>query len=112
MISMPLNEIEARARRWAAAWDGTVIDGQSTVGGGSLPGETLPTKLAALSVPSPNKFLARLRDPSDFGNPKGLAATPIIARVEGDLVVFDPRTVSQEEETDLLATVSQTFKQK
>lgn len=106
MIAMPLDEIESRARRWAEAWGGAVIDGQSTVGGGSLPGETLPTKLATISVPSPNKFLARLRDPSGLKDPKGLTATPIIARVEGDLVVFDPRTVSEREEEEIVRVVS------
>ncbi|MBM4423674.1 MAG: L-seryl-tRNA(Sec) selenium transferase [Chloroflexi bacterium] len=95
MIAVPLNEIETRARRWAESWGGSVIDGQSTVGGGSLPGETLPTKLAALAVPSPNRFLARLRS----------ASTPIIARVEGDLVVFDPRTVSEKEEEEMVKSV-------
>ncbi len=105
MIAMPLSEIETRARRWAAAWGGTVIDGQSTVGGGSLPGEMLPTKLAAVSVTSPNKFLARLRDPRGLKDLAGLA-TPTIARVEGDRVVFDPRTVSENEEAALTEAVT------
>jgi L-seryl-tRNA(Ser) seleniumtransferase len=95
MIAMPLPEIEARANRWAQAWGGQIVDGQSTVGGGSLPGETLPTKLVALSVRSPNKFLAKLR----------AAPTPVIARVEGDRVVFDPRTVSEAEEAELSKAV-------
>ncbi len=95
MIAMPLPEIEARANRWARAWGGQIVDGQSTVGGGSLPGETLPTKLVALSVRSPNKFLAKLR----------AAPTPVIARVEGDRVVFDPRTVSEAEEAELSKAV-------
>ncbi len=105
MISMPLSEIEARAKRWAAAWGGIVIDGQSTIGGGSLPGETLPTKLAALAVSSPNKFLARLRDPRGLKDLAGLA-TPVIARIEGDRVVFDPRTVSENEEAALNEAVA------
>ena len=108
MIAMPLNEIESRARRWAEAWGGEVMDGQSTVGGGSLPGEVLPTKLAAIKIPSPNKFLARLRDPAGFQNPQGLGK-PIIARVEGDRVVFDPRTVPEQEETELIETVRAMF---
>ncbi len=95
MIALPLPEIEARANRWAQAWGGEVVDGQSTVGGGSLPGETLPTKLVALSVRSPNQFLAKLR----------AAPTPVIARVEGDRVVFDPRTVSEAEEAELSKAV-------
>ncbi|MEK9164174.1 MAG: L-seryl-tRNA(Sec) selenium transferase [Chloroflexota bacterium] len=97
MISMPITEIESRARRWAEAWGGEVVDGQSTIGGGSLPGETLPAKLAALRPParSPNKFLAELR----------AAPTPVIARVAGDRVVFDPRTVSKSEEAELIESV-------
>jgi len=96
MIAMPLNEIESRARRWAEAWGGEVVDGQSTVGGGSLPGETLPTELAAIAVKSPNLFLNKLR----------AAAIPIIARVEGDRVVFDPRTVRDDEEQSLIKIVA------
>lgn len=96
MISMPLDDIEARAGRWAEAWGGAVIDGQSTVGGGSLPGETLPTRLAAINISSPNKFLAALRS----------ASTPVIARVEGDLVVLDPRTVGEREEEEMMRVVS------
>ncbi len=95
MISMPIAEIESRARCWAEAWGGEVVDGQSTIGGGSLPGETLPTKLAALSARSPNRFLAELR----------AAPVPVIARVEGDRVVFDPRTVKETEEGDLSKAV-------
>jgi len=72
MISMPLADVEERARRWVAELGaGEVVEGASTVGGGSLPGETLPTQLVALAVKSPNAFAAKLRaqDP------------PIIARV-------------------------------
>jgi L-seryl-tRNA(Ser) seleniumtransferase len=54
------------------------------VGGGSLPGETLPTKLVALTVNNPDDYLARLRR----GDP------PVVARIENDQVVFDLRTVS------------------
>jgi L-seryl-tRNA(Ser) seleniumtransferase len=53
------------------------------VGGGSLPGESMPTFVLSLQVKSPDKFLKKLRDP----NP------PIIARTENDRVLFDPRTV-------------------
>jgi L-seryl-tRNA(Ser) seleniumtransferase len=93
MISMPLAEIEERARRWVAELGtGEVVEGESTVGGGSLPGETLPTQLVALAVKSPNAFAAKLRaqDP------------PIIARVAEDKVTLDPRTVLEEAEAALL----------
>jgi L-seryl-tRNA(Ser) seleniumtransferase len=72
-----------------------VLPGESTVGGGSLPGEMLPTFLFALDVKSPNSLLARLR----------LASPPIIARLENDLVLLDPRTVLPEQEDALLAGI-------
>jgi len=93
MISMPLAEIEERARRWVAELGaGEVVEGASTVGGGSLPGETLPTQLVALAVKSPNAFAAKLRaqDP------------PIIARVAEGKVTLDPRTVLEAAEAALL----------
>ncbi|MER3513878.1 MAG: L-seryl-tRNA(Sec) selenium transferase, partial [Chloroflexota bacterium] len=50
MIAMPLDKIEARAWRWAErlsklGMQAEVIAGESAVGGGSLPGATLPTRL-------------------------------------------------------------------
>ena len=76
----------------AALGQGEVIPGESTVGGGSLPGETLPTCLLALSAPSPDRLLARLRR----------SGPPVIARLEDDRVVLDPRTVLPEQEEALL----------
>jgi L-seryl-tRNA(Ser) seleniumtransferase len=93
MIAMPAGEIERRANAWRnALGDGSVVSGDSTVGGGSLPGETLPTKLLALDVKSPNAFAAKLR----------ALPTPIIARVAEGQVLLDPRTVAMEEESNLL----------
>lgn len=92
MISRPLSEIQEQAtalaqQLGAAGFEAAVIDGQSTVGGGSLPGGTLPTKLVALTVNNPDDFLARLRR----GDP------PVVARIENDRVVFDLRTVLEED---------------
>ncbi len=93
MISCTPAQIRARANRWADVLKcGEVIAGNSTVGGGSLPEETLPTFLLALDQLQPNRLLARLRESSP----------PIVARVEADRVVLDPRTVLPEEEGALL----------
>ncbi len=93
MIAEPETALQARAASWAASLgQGEVIRGQSTVGGGSLPEETLPTWLLALDVRSPNRCLARLRK----------NRPPVIARVEGDRVLLDPRTVLSEQEDGLL----------
>jgi L-seryl-tRNA(Ser) seleniumtransferase len=92
MIGASVEEIERRAQELAGAlrqtgYEVEVIRGQSTVGGGSLPGETLPTRLVALTVDSPDAFLAKLR----AGDP------PVVARIEADRVVFDLRTVMDDE---------------
>jgi L-seryl-tRNA(Ser) seleniumtransferase len=72
-----------------------VVDGRSTVGGGSLPGETLPTKLVAVPTEHPDALAGGLRK----GDP------PVIARIEDGRVVLDPRTVREEEAATLLETV-------
>ena len=102
MIAAPLEEIEQRAQRWRRALRragvaAEAVDGKSTVGGGSLPGETLPTKLVALPVAHPDRLAATLRasDP------------PVIARIEEDRLVLDPRTVLAEEEQALLRVVKE-----
>jgi L-seryl-tRNA(Ser) seleniumtransferase len=89
MIAAPLDGIQARSRRWCEKLgQGEVIPGESTVGGGSLPGETLPTALLALTAGNPQRFLAKLRQ----------TAPPIIARAHEDRVLFDPRTVLEEQD--------------
>jgi L-seryl-tRNA(Ser) seleniumtransferase len=93
MMSLTLKQLKAQAERWAEELDqGEVVRGESTVGGGSLPGESLPTFLLALNVESPDKFLKKLRQQ----NPA------IIARTENDQVLIDPRTVLPDEEGALL----------
>jgi L-seryl-tRNA(Ser) seleniumtransferase len=96
MISTPPDSLQDRATHWLKTiGTGQVIVGRSTVGGGSLPGETLPTTLLVLTVKNPNRFLARLRS----GQP------PVIARVEDDRVALDPRTVLPEQDDILLAAL-------
>ena len=96
MIGRTVEQNRARATHWAEViGSGEVIPGRSTVGGGSLPEETLPTFLLALQVAQPNKFMAKLRRQKP----------PIIARVEEDRVVFDPRTVFAEQEGALLVGI-------
>lgn len=100
MISSTPAEIEKRALHWAEALgQGEVAASYSTVGGGSLPGETLPTFVLSLKVNHPNSFLARLRR----------APTPVIARVEDDRVCLDPRTVFLDEEETLLDSIRSAF---
>jgi len=103
MAAAPV-ELRRRAQRWArrlrrAGIEAQVIEGRSAVGGGSLPGETLPTWLLALSVPSPDAFAYALRS----------YKPPIIPRIEENLVLFDPRTVFPEEEAILLRGIEEVW---
>ncbi len=101
MIARPLDDIAAEAARWAArlAAQGVpaeVVAGESLVGGGSLPGETLPTRLVVLSPGGAEALAARLR----------AAAVPVIGRIQDDRLLLDPRTVLPGQAEPLLATVA------
>jgi L-seryl-tRNA(Ser) seleniumtransferase len=97
LIAQSLEELDRRARGWAtrlqeAGLDARVIDGRSAAGGGSLPGETLPTRLLAIDTPSPDRAAARLRAHD----------LPVVVRIEQDLLCLDPRTVLPDQEGLLL----------
>ena len=101
MISATLEEIDQRARLWAQALNGLaqVIEGESMVGGGSLPGGTLPTRLVAISGEGKRKgqsmaqtLARRLRN----GEP------PVIGRISDNVLLLDPRSVLPEEDEAIL----------
>ena len=96
MIARPSGEIEARSQMVARklrdkGWAARVVEGRSTVGGGSLPGQTLPTWLVALECESVDDLARKLRQ----GKP------PVIARIEEGTLLVDLRTVSLEQEAPL-----------
>ncbi len=105
MIAASHEEIGKRAEKWAERlrarnFECAVVEAESTVGGGSLPGETLPTRALALKVASPDKFAARLRE----------NYPPIVARIEAERLLFDPRTVMEKEDAALLDGVERCAK--
>ena len=110
-IAQTREQIAARAERLtqrlvAAGVDAEVIAGESTVGGGSLPGETLPTVLCALPARSSDARLdaGRLADALRHGEP------PIIARVLRDQTLLDLRAVAPAEEDALFAGIVAAWK--
>jgi L-seryl-tRNA(Ser) seleniumtransferase len=95
MLSMTVEAIAARADALAATLsrrgiEATVVDGESTIGGGSAPGMTMPTRLVRVRHPaltaSALDACLRRHDP------------PVIARIEHDQVVLDLRTVDADED--------------
>ena len=100
MISRELCDLARIAKRWSKQFPNADIQkGNSTVGGGSIPGSTLSTVLLSLDVPHPTDFVARFR----------AAETPVIARIADDKVLIDPRTVFPEQEEHLLRTIDQSI---
>ncbi|PKO22826.1 MAG: hypothetical protein CVU38_07415 [Chloroflexi bacterium HGW-Chloroflexi-1] len=100
MIATPLDALAARAADWAAVLrktgiPATVVAAFSTIGGGSLPGEELPTRALALTTPAPDALAAALRS----GDP------PVIGRIAEGQLLLDPRTVPPESDETLLQTV-------
>jgi L-seryl-tRNA(Ser) seleniumtransferase len=101
MIAAPREGIEARARRLmdrlaarsSAAARLSIAAGESLLGGGSAPGEGIPTALLAVRPEgeAPQALLERLRR----------RPLPVIARVEEGAVVFDLRTVLEEQDAAL-----------
>jgi L-seryl-tRNA(Ser) seleniumtransferase len=84
MIATPVDALRARAVAVAGQVGGVEIaDVRSTIGGGSLPGETLPSVALALRTGSANRTLKALRT----------GAPAVIGRIEADRVILDLRTV-------------------
>jgi L-seryl-tRNA(Ser) seleniumtransferase len=97
MISMPLENIERRTKLWAQEFGdlARVIEGESMIGGGSLPGGTLPTRLVAIGKQSKakqqstaQKLAQRLRTQEP----------PLVGRISENVLLLDPRSVLPEED--------------
>ena len=84
------------ARLEAAGIPATVIETTSTVGGGSLPEETQPSRGVALSAASAARAVGVLRR----------ADPPVIARIVDDRVVLDLRSVLPEHDEQLARAVA------
>lgn len=102
MISADQQSIKSRAEKWKKAIkQGEIIEALSMVGGGSLPGETLPTYVLAIEVDHPNQLLDILRN----GSPS------VVGRVEDDRVLLDPRTVLPETDPEFIDAIRSAWSQ-
>lgn len=91
MIRMTAETIEMRAKALLTRMPGELVAGESVIGGGSTPEQSLATWLIAL----PESMEARLRahDP------------PVIGRIENGRLLLDLRTVFPEDEATLVDAV-------
>ncbi len=99
MIAAPLDGIRRRARRWAReiGEPAKLVDGRSMVGGGSLPEASLPTKLVA--VPGDGAYV------TDLARRLRLSDPPVVARIERDALMLDPRTVLPRQDSTVVQAV-------
>ncbi len=98
MIRFNVNELRTRAERFASTLTGVpaeVIPGQSVVGGGATPEQSLATCLIAVDCADIVDAERRCR----------AATPPVIARIEDNRLLFDLRTVFPEEEEALRNTI-------
>ena len=101
MIAMTTDDVRARAKVWAAEIGeaASLVQAQSTIGGGSLPRETLPTWALAIDCDGMNggaeTVAKRLRD----------ADTAVLGRIEDERVLLDARTVLPSEDNALINAV-------
>jgi L-seryl-tRNA(Ser) seleniumtransferase len=97
MIRTPVEEIRARAERLVAEIPDAaeIVRGESLVGGGSTPEQSLGTWLVSIGSPDVVGMERRLR----LGEP------PVIARIEREKLLLDLRTVFPEEEAELAAAL-------
>ena len=104
MIAATADAVKARADAWARKLgcppSVSVAPTQSTIGGGSLPGETLPSWAVAIDCSALNcgaeEFAKRLRQ----------AEPPVVGRIESERVLLDPRTVLPTEDEVLLQALT------
>lgn len=85
MIAANTEQLRNRAKLWRdRCGNGQVVEGLSTIGGGSAPGQTLATWLMQVeSYLAPDDAAAKLRE----------GDRPIIGRIANDTLLLDPRTV-------------------
>jgi L-seryl-tRNA(Ser) seleniumtransferase len=96
MISASAEQLHRRAIRLVELiGTGNVVPCKSAVGGGSLPGETLESVALALDIHRPDRLAGRLRR----GNP------PVVARIDEGQLLFDLRTVRQEQDDHLVTLI-------
>jgi L-seryl-tRNA(Ser) seleniumtransferase len=101
MIAAPVSNVEKRAKKWARELGGLakVIDGETMIGGGSLPGGTIQTKLVAIGEGDASltrRAVRKLR----------IQEMPIVGRIANDILLLDPRSVLPEEDEIVLKALN------
>jgi L-seryl-tRNA(Ser) seleniumtransferase len=109
MLAVPLEKLTRRAEKLATAFrndlglNASILPSDSFIGGGSAPDQAIASVAVGVAPPFPslqesaNRWAMALR----HGEP------PVVARVHKGLVLFDLRTIAEDQEPDLLDAVRQ-----
>jgi L-seryl-tRNA(Ser) seleniumtransferase len=111
MIAAPPIYLKERTERWVASLrrkgvTASVQEGLSTIGGGSMPGETLATWHCVIT-PAATQHMNDVTGDAASALAKRLRSgqTPVVARVLRNQVLLDPRTVLPEQDALLITAV-------
>ncbi|MBI4212693.1 MAG: L-seryl-tRNA(Sec) selenium transferase [Chloroflexi bacterium] len=101
MISLPVAELEHRGQVMLTELNSrqaSVVPSQTTIGGGSLPGETLDSRAIALRpvAGSAQQLAGELRH----------SEPPLIGHIEDDRVLLDLRTIAPDEDATVCRIVA------
>ena len=101
MIAASLDDIERRAYRWVEPLGdiARVTGGRTMLGGGSLPGTSIETRLVAVdSIGTGRRNLTAAK----LNQKLRLAQPPVIGRVGEETLYLDPRTVLPEDDARVI----------
>ena len=97
MISLSESDLSDRAEKWRSKTGvGSIERSRSTIGGGSLPGQTLPTSV--LSIDPSEKV-------QDFVRSLRESPVAVVARIENNRVILDPRTVLPDQDDAVIDAI-------
>jgi L-seryl-tRNA(Ser) seleniumtransferase len=109
-LNMPLERLRERAERLAVRFRDecnlsvSVLDSVSYLGGGSAPGTPLSTAVVRVGPPFPPPFPTE----GDWAHALRRSIPPVVARVRGGAVLFDLRTLAEDEDRLLADAVRRT----
>ena len=105
MISCPLEKIATRSQNICQKLKKEDIpaftkEGQTAIGGGSLPGQTLPTKLIIIKPPCPVEIFSKeLRSFSP----------PLLGRKEKEFFILDPRCIDPSSDNLVIKIITSVY---
>jgi len=105
MISCPLDKITARSQNICQKLKKENIpaftkEGETAIGGGSLPGQTLPTKLIIIKPPCPVEI---------FSKELHLFSPPLLGRKEKEFFILDPRCIDPSSDNLVIKIITSVY---